>query len=148
MLDRYALEQPIQRLATACLAILDTTSGAVVVASAGHPPPLVVSGETSAAPVLIRPGPPLGIGGGRYPVKRFKLPRAATIALYTDGLIEEGRSGAEERIEQLKQSLNANSSLDCGALADAVLASETNPVVDDVALLIVKWTGTGHRRGG
>ena len=148
-LDRYALEQPIQRLATACLAILDTGTGAMVVASAGHPPPFVVSGRSPAAAVPVRPGPPLGVGGGRYPVKRFKLPPFATIALYTDGLVEEGRAGIEQRIEQLTQTLDAHSSLDSGAIADTILAPETNPVVDDVAVLVVKWTGgREHRRGG
>lgn len=146
MLDRFALEQPTPRLATACLAVLDTGSGAVVVSSAGHPAPFMVSTGDPAAPMIIRPGPPLGIGGGRYPVKRSKLSRAATMAFYTDGLIEAGRAGADQRIEQLARTLNAQSSLDCGALADAILAPESNPEVDDAAVLIVRWTGSG--RGG
>jgi hypothetical protein len=68
------------------------------------------------------------------------------MAFYTDGLIEAGRAGADQRIEQLARTLNAQSSLDCGALADAILAPESNPEVDDAAVLIVRWTGSG--RGG
>jgi PAS domain S-box-containing protein len=142
LLDGYTLAQPTQRLATACLAILDTRTGAVVIASAGHPPPFVVSGPGSATAVAVKPGPPLGVGGGRYPNMRFDLPVTASLALYTDGLIEDGRPGNEHRIERFTTTLNDHSTVDCHTMADAILDTpEDDRVVDDVALLVVKWTG-------
>jgi serine/threonine-protein kinase RsbW len=142
LLDDYALAQPTQRLATACITILDTKTGNVVIASAGHPPPFVVSGPGGAAPVAVKPGPPLGIGGGRFANEHFDLPPMASLALYTDGLIEDGRPDAELRAQRFADTLNDHWSADCGTLADAIIGSpQDSQVVDDVAVLVVKWTG-------
>jgi serine phosphatase RsbU (regulator of sigma subunit) len=87
------------------------------------------------------------VGVGRYPTKRFKLARGDSLALYTDGLIEEGRADTDQRTTQLMQTLNEHSSLDCGALADHLIhAPDASPLVDDVAVLVVKWTGDPRRR--
>ncbi len=144
MLDRFVAEQPIERLVTAALIILDCRSGAVRASSAGHPPPVCSGDGRPTAPFQIAPGPPLGIGSGRYRVARFELERGSTLVLYTDGLIDEGRMGAPLLLRSLAQTLDEHGGGDAEELASAVLRAlvPPDPVADDIALLIARWSGT------
>jgi len=53
MLDDFAAGQG-GRLATVALAVVDLSTGQLVVASAGHPPPLLVSGDGDVGVVALR----------------------------------------------------------------------------------------------
>ena len=73
LLDRYLGRQPQERLATALVAVLDLTSGKLALASAGHPGPYLSGPDGSALLFAPSPGPPLGVGGGRHPVRECVL---------------------------------------------------------------------------
>lgn len=145
LLDTYALGNSA-RLATVALAVLDTTSGHIDMASAGHPTPVLFDGRTPAAPAVLRPGTPLGIGEGRYVVESLDLPTGVSLVFYTDGLIDEGRPGAEDLMCRLAQSLESCSTGGCEALTDDILISLTGSLVttDDIALLVVRWPDRGE----
>ena len=72
--------------ATVCLMTLDTHTGDVRLASAGHLPPLL---RTDNGVRFLQPrGPLLGINAPRPDDLRFTLPPGGTLILYTDGLVE------------------------------------------------------------
>ena len=140
LLDAYAIGQST-RLATVVLGVLDTATGHLELASAGHPPPVLFDGRNPAAPLALRPGAPIGVGRGPFDSESLDLPSEASIVFYTDGLIDEGRPGAEGLLDGLAQSLERCATGGCEALADDILMSLTSslPTSDDIALLAVRW---------
>ena len=92
VIDRLQASWPflgLQRMATALFATLDPQSGQLRIASAGHPPPvLVVDGVASLLPVV--PTRMLGAPPSPSPAVEWAgvLPPGATVVLYTDGLVE------------------------------------------------------------
>ena len=138
-LDRFVAEQSEQRFVTLALALVDLTTGALELALAGHPSPILL-GET-IAPIPCPPGPPAGIGrdfGHRgYEVTRRLLPPAAGLVFYTDGLVESPSGGAEARLPLLIEALERHRHAPLDQACDAVIAETlggTAPM-DDVAML-------------
>jgi len=88
------------RFATAVYAVIHTPTGRVRLASAGHPPPLLVSGEHGAVR-LDEGGPLLGVFWGEgFPERAFELRTGQSLVIYTDGFesafgSNEGPSGRE-----------------------------------------------------
>ncbi|MER7274393.1 SpoIIE family protein phosphatase [Dactylosporangium sp. NPDC000244] len=92
--DRFARRVPGARAATVCVAVLDTTSGAVEYCTAGHPPPLLVT--AAGEPRFLAPSGagPLGTGG-TFPVATARLDVGDVLLLYSDGIVERpGRTVA------------------------------------------------------
>ena len=81
------LEQ--DQIATVLLAILDSRTGYLTIASAGHLPPLVRGPEGKVEYLEVTPGPPLGTGEGDYIELQVTLDEGSTVLLYTDGLVED-----------------------------------------------------------
>ncbi|MGR4878673.1 SpoIIE family protein phosphatase [Streptomyces sp. LARHCF249] len=91
--------------ATCLYAVYDPVSRSCVMASAGHPPPAVVSPDGTVEYVELSPGPPLGVGGWPFePVER-DLPPGSVLALYTDGLIERGEGDIDQGMRDLADRL-------------------------------------------
>ena len=148
LLNEFALKSESQRLATATLAVLNSVSGAIELARAGHPAPLMSAGQTPAASVPLTTGPPLGVHRYTYPAVRSTLQPGARLVFYTDGLIDVGRPGAEQKLAQLAQSMESHPSGECDELADKILLEQIGPdgkSFDDVALLVVEWEGPPPR---
>ncbi len=107
---------------TALVAVHDAAAGTLAYATAGHPPPIVVSGA-GFDPVVAATAPPLGVGastGQRQTTLPF--PRGATAFFYTDGLSEartaSGRLGGAD-LERLVRELGP------GATAEQVIERVT-----------------------
>ncbi|MFE9928455.1 SpoIIE family protein phosphatase [Streptomyces sp. NPDC005533] len=91
--------------ATCLYAVYDPVTRACVMASAGHPPPAVVSPDGSVEYVELSPGPPLGVGGWPFePVERELAP-GSVLALYSDGLIERGEGDIDQGMDDLADRL-------------------------------------------
>ncbi|MFD7256519.1 SpoIIE family protein phosphatase [Streptomyces sp. NPDC059874] len=91
--------------ATCLYAVYDPVTRSCVMASAGHPPPAVVSPNGTVEYVELSPGPPLGVGGWPFePVER-ELPPGSVLALYTDGLIERGEGDIDQGMRDLADRL-------------------------------------------
>jgi phosphoserine phosphatase RsbU/P len=142
LVDRYAIEQSNARLATTCLAVVDIEAHAIEIATAGRPLPFLAHAGGAAAPLTVRPGRPLGVGGGDYFVARHALPRAGSLTFFTDGLIDEGRSGADGRLRTLTSLLEQDHSEDPDVVADSILKRLTVPGAqdDDLAILVAVWS--------
>ncbi|MBF9072077.1 ATP-binding SpoIIE family protein phosphatase [Streptacidiphilus fuscans] len=127
--------------ATCLYAIYDPVSGLCTMASAGHPPPLLVAPDGGTAFAELDPGPPLGVGAFPFEVAEVQLEPGSTLALYTDGLVQ----GADHDLDAGMARLLRQAGLLCLAerpLAEAarglLSAVTTDQPSDDVALLLAR----------
>ena len=132
---------------TALVAIHDPAAGTLIYATAGHPPPIVVS-SAAFNPVLVGSAPPLGVGastGQRQSTLPF--PRGAVACFYTDGLSEartaDGRLGTAE-LERLVRELGPD--VTAQQVIDGVTSS-ARTITDDAAVCVIAATeGAGILR--
>ncbi len=130
------------RFATAAYAVIDPFDDTLRVASAGHPPMLVRHPSGRVDQVAPTPGPPLGLGGGRYDDLVVPFPAGSILAAYTDGLVESHTRDIETGIEELSAAL---ADFDQGAsleeMADQLLGMADRS--DDTALVLLHYLSTG-----
>jgi hypothetical protein len=130
-----------------------TTPGTLVLASCGHPPPLLVRRDGSAELLELPPGLPLGLGDSAVPVS-FPWNPGDRLLLYTDGLSEaRDADGTFLAPVDLAPTL-ASQPLD--EALDRVLEQARRHVLDhllsdDLALVLLENTGlrrpARYRRG-
>ncbi|WP_328292566.1 SpoIIE family protein phosphatase [Kineococcus sp. NBC_00420] len=126
--------------ATCCLVSLDEGTGEVVVASAGHPVPLLFA-PGPVRELDVEPGPPLGVlPDATFPQARHRLAARSRLLLYTDGLVEWPRDG-DAGEETLELALAEMAGAPAELLADHVLAPARRTKNDDAALLVVDYAG-------
>lgn len=129
------------RFATCCLLRLDLDSGAVVVASAGHPPPVVVDGRGLRV-LEVDPGPPLGVlEGAVYPGTGHRLRGRSSVVLHTDGVVETPVSGTEVGDSTLREVLRRHHTDSADDLATAIMAAIPHRLDDDAAMLVLTYAG-------
>ncbi|MDQ1368010.1 MAG: hypothetical protein QOF20_363 [Acidimicrobiaceae bacterium] len=129
----------LERSATVLFGVLQLPAGTLTLASAGHPPPLVV--PTTGAPwfVDLDPGPLLGVAPMHYPLHEVLLRPGDLVVFYTDGLVEDRDTGVGPGMDWLLGvAAGAPRSADsvCEALMQARIAGA--PRCDDVAVLAVQ----------
>jgi hypothetical protein len=122
---------------TALIAIHDAGAGTLTYSTAGHPPPIVVSGA-GFVPVLPATAPPLGVGAGTGQRQTtLPFPRGAVACFYTDGLTEartrDGQLGAE-RLERIVRELGPG--VNAKQVIDRV-ASSAGTITDDAAVCVL-----------
>ncbi|MFD5448086.1 SpoIIE family protein phosphatase [Streptomyces sp. NPDC003470] len=136
-------------LFVSCLYIhIDLAERRLHLASAGHLPPLLRTSVPAASTAVldVEPGPLLGIGAAAdYPVTTAPLPAGATLALYTDGLVETPDCDITESITALAQHLTAAGDRPVDELADDLVhhAVPRHTYTDDIALLLLHSPGEG-----
>lgn len=148
-LDAFMAEQPVDRLATCALSVLDVQSGRLEVATAGHPPPIGGSPGATFAPLSIVPGPPLGLGLGPCPLHRLTCTTDSVLVFYTDGLVDVCRPGGPEPLLTLVDTIAAHADESSEKLSDRILDDQAahQVIQDDIALLVVKRTAGHHIPG-
>ncbi|MFF5858894.1 SpoIIE family protein phosphatase [Streptomyces sp. NPDC012751] len=126
-------------LGVTCLyAVYDPVSGRCVWASAGHPPPIVADSGGTVAPSAPAPGPPLGLGGLPYENVELRLPDGSVMAFFTDGVVEDRRTGVDSGIDRLAHVLTWQR-CPVEELCDRALATmPAGPQADDATLLLVR----------
>jgi phosphoserine phosphatase RsbU/P len=118
------------------------------VATAGHPPPLLVPVDGPGHFADLRTGPPLGVHSETDRSSTVvRLPEGALMVFYTDGLIERRGEGLDEGMERLRGALRADGpEAVCRRLAKAML---DDGIQDDVAIVAVRRSealaGVGRR---
>jgi len=93
--------------ATCVYAVIDPSGGASGIAQAGHLPPVLVLPGGATEVLDLPPGLPLGLGAGSFQVTRFSLPPGATLALYTDGLVESRTRPIDDGLAALRGALSS-----------------------------------------
>ncbi|MDX3074137.1 SpoIIE family protein phosphatase [Streptomyces sp. MI02-7b] len=125
--------------ATCVYAVYDPCTRHCTIASAGHPPPAIVSPGGDVAFADVPAGAPIGLGLGAYESLDTELAEGSLIALYTDGLIERRGSDIDQGLERLRGALAFPApDLDslCSAVIETVVAR--TPSDDDIALLLAR----------
>jgi PAS domain S-box-containing protein len=133
-LSRFARHSGIDRLATVLVAVIDRPRQRLVLASAGHYPPVLRVGAHAELATLT-PCPPIGVEG--------KEPREVSVPfttidllLFTDGLVELAAGDLEARLQELVDAVVAGPRTP-GGLCGSVLASMVPGAErsDDIAVL-------------
>ncbi|MER0477600.1 ATP-binding SpoIIE family protein phosphatase [Streptomyces sp. Edi2] len=145
-LDEQAQRLGSEHMATCLYAVYDPISQRLLVADAGHLPPVLLHPDGSARVLRIPPGAPIGVGGVPFESVEMPAPTGATLLLYTDGLVESrGRdvgTGVEVLCARLQATAAAVSSPPLEMLCDAVLTIlDHGDRDDDVALLAARFDG-------
>ncbi len=106
-LDRLATGMQTTPFATCIAAIIDPAARSCVIAKAGHLPPMMTlpSGETLVLELPL--GLPIGLGGGSFEAARVPFPAGATLALYTDGLVESRNRSLDDGLAELTAALSS-----------------------------------------
>jgi PAS domain S-box-containing protein len=131
---------PDEPLVTAFLAVLDTTTGHLIYASAGHLPPVHLSARPGRLLDVVF-GTPLGSFECRYADSRAALTPGDYLVLYTDGLTEARRDGeifGEKRLLETVGDLRGRSAQDVAeALREAALAF-AGSLGDDLHVVVLR----------
>jgi serine phosphatase RsbU (regulator of sigma subunit)/anti-sigma regulatory factor (Ser/Thr protein kinase) len=136
---------PSSKFATLLYAVLDHERGTLRFTNAGHPPPLVLHPDGSAAYVEVEAGVPLGaIVRTSYEEHEIAVPPGSTVLLYTDGLVEDRSTGLDVGLGTLRRGMEEGPD-DLERLCDHVLARGLRGRVaqDDTALLAVRCVRLG-----
>jgi GAF domain-containing protein/anti-sigma regulatory factor (Ser/Thr protein kinase) len=146
VLDRlHAVLRSLERreMATLAYMVLDPAALSYTLASAGHPPPLVLAPDGGVSLIEEGRGPPLGaIADPGYKEASGVLAPGATLLLYTDGLVERRDMWLDEGIGRLTVAAGAAGGVAPAELVERLL-TELVPEgggEDDVALLAVGLT--------
>ncbi|MYY05827.1 MULTISPECIES: SpoIIE family protein phosphatase [unclassified Streptomyces] len=135
-------------LFTSCLYVhLDLAGHRALMATAGHPPPLLRRPGGQTEVLRLPPGLLLGIDrAARYPTTEIPLPPGAALALYTDGLVEVPGTDPDESTAALAGQFARGTGRSMDALADSLVryAQHATPGSDDIALLLIEALGKGR----
>ncbi|CAM5621604.1 PP2C family protein-serine/threonine phosphatase [Streptomyces griseorubiginosus] len=142
VLGRYANVIEGAESATAVTTFIDFEHGRITYSSAGHPPPMLVHADGRVECLDKATDPPLDARPDPIPRPQATTTfgAGATLALYTDGLVERRHEDVDIGLARLADSLTRHREEDPETLADAVLAEllPTSGATDDTALVIVR----------
>ena len=149
-MDRFSPSEVVERLsrllrqlepgrnATLLYLQLDPQEGTLLLAGAGHPPPLVLHGDGACAYIEMPGSVPLGaLRYAQYDEIEARLEPGATLVLYTDGVVERPGEPLDDGLERLWQTVCGT---DCEptAMCEAIVRSmlPQGATRDDAALLV------------
>ena len=142
--DRLFLSQNGQSdlIATSIFMVVERGGSRVDFASAGHPPPLVVRPDGSAAYLNEGRSLPLGVGENGYrrqSAGATPVDPGSVILLYTDGLVERRDAGLDEGLARLERAARG-ASREPGAFCDDVIERMLGGEgpADDVAVVAIR----------
>lgn len=147
-LDEQAQRLGTDRMATCLYAVYDPVAHRIIVANAGHPPPVMLHRGGRAEVLRVPPGAPIGVGGVDFEAVELDAPAGATLVLYTDGLVESRIRDVWTGIEQLRERLTETARLTgpnpppleplCDEVLDMLGPGDRD---DDIALLAARFDG-------
>jgi len=139
-LNRLLAKDGRDLMATALCIAIDRDTGEIEVASAGHPPPLVIQAGVGARFIDDGRAVPLGTADPvAYKDASGHLEPGSTLVLYTDGLVERRDTSLDDRLAQLVTVASvADGELGdvCDQLLEGILGG--NRPADDVAVLAIR----------
>ncbi|MEV7776237.1 SpoIIE family protein phosphatase [Kitasatospora sp. NPDC086791] len=139
--NRLVVDLDTALLASCAYLRVDLTRREAWLADAGHPVPLLYSPDGRAGALEPLVGMVLNVDpAADYPQIRVDLPIGATLALYTDGLIETPGVDIDRALADLTATLARHGGEPLDRLADALVdrAGHGEHRTDDVALLLIR----------
>lgn len=149
-LDRYARRHEVGRMATLIYARLSLSSGELVYACAGHPPPLLA--RSGGSPSFLWEGRSLPLDAHRTSHrKRLEavqvLDPGGTVMLYTDGLVEHRRRPLTDGMDELLAEVAAHGDDSAAGLTAAMVRKLHHAErADDICVLALRLTATEPAR--
>jgi serine phosphatase RsbU (regulator of sigma subunit) len=140
-LDQIAGTITTAPFATCIAAVIDPAAQSCTVALAGHLPPIFVLPDGTAEMPALPPGLPLGLGAGCFEQTSMPLPHGTTLALYTDGLVEDRHRPIDEGIAALCDALGsaiATHDAPLPAACQAVIQALCQHGEDDTTLVLAR----------
>jgi serine phosphatase RsbU (regulator of sigma subunit) len=120
---------------------VDSSTGSVVVACAGHPAPLLVAPDGTVEQLGVH-GLALGVDPGQtYEEKSATLERGGALVVYTDGVIEARREGEFYGAERLIEVVGASLQHPAAEIARAAIddcRAFAGDLADDCAIVVIK----------
>jgi len=135
------------RFATAQMARLDIRSGLMQWVNAGHPAPLLLRNHRIVAELTSPTTLPVGYGGATPVVTERTLEQGDRVLFFTDGVIEEDRSGDSDGERRLRDLVERVSDLEDSVqetvrlLSRALMGERGGVTTDDATLLLLEWRG-------
>jgi serine phosphatase RsbU (regulator of sigma subunit) len=140
-MDQTAADAAAPPFATCVYAIIDSADSSCTAAQAGHLPPVIALPDGTTQVLDLPPGLPLGLGAGTFQSVRMHLEPGATIALYTDGLIESRSRPIDDGLAALRTALGSALSQP-GHLLDAACHAVSQELKqhgeDDITLMLAR----------
>jgi serine phosphatase RsbU (regulator of sigma subunit) len=135
------LTEAMDELATCMIGRWDPVARTLTIASAGHLPPLATDEATSVVPIA--PDPPLGTPNVAFtqPNTVIDIVGPMRLLLYTDGVVERRDEIIDESIAALAKRLATTVGQPLEVAADTILDQATSSGEDDMALLLIDFTG-------
>jgi serine phosphatase RsbU (regulator of sigma subunit) len=134
-------------MATCVYAVYEPIGHHLVVANAGHPPPVLLHPDGRAEVLPVPPGAPIGVGGVPFEAVELPAPAGATLMLYTDGLVESRSRDVWGGIELLRERLQDVARMAASPPPLELLCDEVLEILgpgdrdDDIALLAARFDG-------
>ncbi|GAA4877576.1 hypothetical protein GCM10023235_66960 [Kitasatospora terrestris] len=122
--------------ATVCLVLITPDRRTLVVANAGHPPPLLRLPDGTTR-YLTEHGILLGLNMPQPPAAEFAVPPGSTLLLVTDGLIEVPGEHLDTGLAALRETFAATPP-DLDRTGDLLLSAFAGAQSDDIALLVAR----------
>ncbi|MEV6309517.1 SpoIIE family protein phosphatase [Streptomyces sp. NPDC051840] len=139
-LDKAVEQSGLDRAATCVVAVVDRREGVCEMASAGHPPPVLIDPGACGRIADIPVGPPLGTGMGGYRTTVLPCSPGTVLFMYTDGLVERRGEDIDVSIGRLT-SLRAPAAGHLEDLLDEVVERFAATAEDDIAVLVSRSKG-------
>jgi serine phosphatase RsbU (regulator of sigma subunit) len=139
-LDRMAAGMAAP-FATCIYAIIDPADSSCLIAQAGHQPPVLVIPGGATRILDLPPGLPLGLGAESFEATRISLPPGATLALYTDGLVESRTRPLDDGLAALCDMLSsalARPGATLGDASESVTRALRQHGEDDITLVLAR----------
>jgi serine phosphatase RsbU (regulator of sigma subunit) len=140
-LDRMAAGIAAAPFATCIYTVIDPSAGSCMAAQAGHLPPVLVLPDGATQMLDLPPGLPLGLGAETFQATRISLPPGATLALYTDGLVESRTRTLDHGMAALREALSSGLTRPGAALGstcDMVTRRLREHGEDDITLVLAR----------
>ncbi|AWW43047.1 SpoIIE family protein phosphatase [Streptomyces cadmiisoli] len=145
--NRQLVDMDSDRFVSCLCAQLDLAHGRAVLATAGHPPPILRHPDGHTEVLRLPPGLLLGIDrDADYPTTEITLESGTVLALYTDGLVETPGVDLDDSMDGLATRLAQAPPQPMDRLATDLIdhAKRTGPRTDDIALLLMRLVVAGQ----
>jgi anti-sigma regulatory factor (Ser/Thr protein kinase)/putative methionine-R-sulfoxide reductase with GAF domain len=137
-IDRLLRQFEPGEMATAVLALLEPSFERLHLSLAGHPPPVVATGDGPATHVDVPVDPPVGVAPTvRRRVTTVDLPPGSVVCLYSDGLVERRGVPLDDRLRRLREAVAVRPAEEVCTTVMSHLIGDDRPT-DDVAVLTVR----------
>jgi serine phosphatase RsbU (regulator of sigma subunit)/PAS domain-containing protein len=134
--NEHLLRYEPDAMATCCYLEVHPKDHTVTAVLAGHPPPVVRTGDGTRF-LHLKPGPPLGTRRANYCDLALPLPAGCSLVLYTDGLVEDRRLALDRGLTELRHAVQSAPTNEPEQLVEHILNAQVGPSPrsDDVAIL-------------